>query len=111
MLVVAGAHWVILVPVSLLMRSRREAGRMRVRRIKRHGYREGEREESKRKVVDRSIMKDARLCLLFVSGIFAVSGQLTPFYFINCKCAWMVPPDITKACKAMLFFGTTLTPR
>ncbi|KAF9907504.1 hypothetical protein EC991_010885 [Linnemannia zychae] len=74
-----------MIPISLLLKSRRETGHSRATRIKRYGYREGEADESDspRKFVDFSILKNSRFCLLLVSGIFAISGYLTPFYFIG----------------------------
>ncbi|KAF9957444.1 hypothetical protein BGZ72_001820 [Mortierella alpina] len=85
MLAVAIAHLVILFPVCMLFKTRNESGRQRVKRIKRFGFRKGEslEEEKKRKFVDFTILRDTRFCLLFVAGIFVVSGYFTPFYFIN----------------------------
>ncbi|KAI7825098.1 major facilitator superfamily domain-containing protein [Gamsiella multidivaricata] len=60
MLSVAIAHLVLLIPACMLFKTRLD-----------------------RKFVDFTIMKDLRFCLLFVAGIFVVSGYFTPFYFIS----------------------------
>ncbi|KAF9174073.1 hypothetical protein BGX20_001102 [Mortierella sp. AD010] len=85
MLALAIAHLVLLMPVCMLFRTRIESGRQRAKRIQRFGYRKGESSEQdkKRKFVDFSIMRDTRFCMLFVAGIFVVSGYFTPFYFIS----------------------------
>lgn len=85
MIAVAIAHLVIMIPVSFLFRGRLETGRQRVKRIRKFGYRKGEslEQDKKRKFVDFTIMRNTRFCLLFVAGIFVVSGYFTPFYFIN----------------------------
>lgn len=87
MIALAIAHLVLLVPIAMLMKSRLETGRQRAKRIRKFGYRKGEslEQEKKRKFVDFTIMRNTRFCLLFVAGIFVVSGYFTPFYFINCK--------------------------
>ncbi|KAF9306626.1 hypothetical protein BGZ74_004788 [Mortierella antarctica] len=79
------AHLVLVTPAVLLFKSRMETGRERAKRIAQFGYRKGESKEGekKRKFVDFTIMKDVRFCLLFVAGIFVVSGYFTPFYYIN----------------------------
>ncbi|KAG0265312.1 hypothetical protein BG011_005012 [Mortierella polycephala] len=78
-------HIVILTPACMLFKTRIESGRERMKRIKRFGYRKGEslEQDKKRKFVDFSILKNTRFCLLFVAGIFIVTGYFTPFYFIN----------------------------
>ncbi|KAF9193668.1 hypothetical protein BGZ50_007244 [Haplosporangium sp. Z 11] len=85
LLVIAIAQFVILIPTCMMFKTRIESGRERMKRIKRFGYRKGEslEQDKKRKFVDFSIMKDTRFCLLFVAGIFIVTGYFTPFYFIN----------------------------
>ncbi|KAF9998313.1 hypothetical protein BGZ80_006811 [Entomortierella chlamydospora] len=85
MLALAIAHLVLLMPVCMLFRARIESGRQRAKRIQRFGYRKGEspEQDKKRKFVDFSIMRDTRFCMLFVAGIFVVSGYFTPFYFIS----------------------------
>lgn len=87
MLTMSIAHFVLLVPACMFYKTRRETGRQRAKRIKQFGCRKGESldNEKKRKFVDWTIMKDIRFSLLFVAGIFVVSGYFTPFYFINCK--------------------------
>ncbi|KAG0330417.1 hypothetical protein BG004_002112, partial [Podila humilis] len=79
------AHLVLVTPACMLFKARLESGRERAKRIQQFGYRKGESKEGekKRKFVDFSIMKDVRFCLLFIAGIFVVSGYFTPFYFIN----------------------------
>ncbi|KAI1299789.1 hypothetical protein EDD11_006422 [Mortierella claussenii] len=85
MIAIAIAHLVILIPVCMLFKTRLESGRQRAQRIRRFGYRKGEslEQDKKRKFVDFTILKDTRFCLLFVAGIFVVSGYFTPFYFIS----------------------------
>ncbi|KAF9982477.1 hypothetical protein BGZ65_002824 [Modicella reniformis] len=85
MLANAIVHLVILIPISMLFKTRFESGRQRAKRIHKFGYRKGEslEQEKERKFVDFTIMKNPRFCLLFVAGIFVVSGYFTPFYFIN----------------------------
>ncbi|KAF9365700.1 hypothetical protein BGX34_008850 [Mortierella sp. NVP85] len=85
MVAMAIAHLVLLTPVSMLFRTRFETGIQRAKRIRKFGYRKGEslEQDKKRKFVDFTIMKNTRFCLLFVAGIFVVSGYFTPFYFIN----------------------------
>ncbi|KAG0364982.1 hypothetical protein BGX24_004327, partial [Mortierella sp. AD032] len=84
MLVIAAAHVVLLVPASLSYRTRRETGRQRAKRIKQFGPRKGESlDGKKRKFIDFTIMKDIRFSLLFIAGIFVMSGYFTPFVFIN----------------------------
>ncbi|KAF9428662.1 hypothetical protein BGZ94_001541 [Podila epigama] len=79
------AHAVLITPVCFLLKNRIESGRQRAKRISEFGYRKGESKEleKQRKFVDFTILKDARFCLLFVAGIFVVTGYFTPFYFIN----------------------------
>ncbi|KAG0368898.1 hypothetical protein BGZ54_000874 [Gamsiella multidivaricata] len=85
MLSVAIAHLVLLIPACMLFKTRLESGRQRAKRIRKFGYSKGEslEQEKSRKFVDFTIMKDLRFCLLFVAGIFVVSGYFTPFYFIS----------------------------
>ncbi|KAF8937465.1 hypothetical protein BGZ58_002678 [Dissophora ornata] len=85
MLAIAIGHMVILFPTCMLFKTRMESGRQRAKRIRKFGCRKGEslEQEKSRKFVDFTIMKDTRFCLLFVAGIFVVSGYFTPFYFIN----------------------------
>ncbi|KAF8933678.1 hypothetical protein BGZ52_007041 [Haplosporangium bisporale] len=85
MLCCAIAHIVLLTPAVFLFKGRLETGRQRAKRIAQFGYRKGESKEGekKRKFVDFTILKDVRFCLLFVAGIFVVSGYFTPFYYIN----------------------------
>ncbi|KAF9376938.1 hypothetical protein CPB97_010511 [Podila verticillata] len=85
MLCCAISHAVLLTPAVWLFQGRLETGRQRAKRIAQFGYRKGESKEGekKRKFVDFTIMKDVRFCLLFVAGIFVVSGYFTPFYYIN----------------------------
>ena len=87
MLCCAIAHIVLLTPAVFLFKGRVETGRQRAKRIAQFGYRNGESKEGEknRKFVDFTIMKDVRFSLLFVAGIFVVSGYFTPFYYINCK--------------------------
>jgi len=87
MIAMAIAHLVLLTPISMLFRSRFETGIQRAKRVRKFGYSKGEslEQDKQRKFVDFTIMKNTRFCLLFVAGIFVVSGYFTPFYFINCK--------------------------
>ncbi|KAG0247152.1 hypothetical protein BGZ95_008947, partial [Linnemannia exigua] len=84
MLVIAAAHVVLLIPASLSYRTRRETGRQRAKRINQFGPRKGESfDGKKRKFIDITIMKDIRFSLLFVAGVFVMSGYFTPFVFIS----------------------------
>ncbi|KAF9434464.1 hypothetical protein BGZ76_007986 [Entomortierella beljakovae] len=84
MLALAIGHFVLLIPASLLFKTRLESGRARAKRISQFGYRKGEIVDKKStKFIDFSIMKDIRFCMLFIAGIFVVSGYFTPFYFIS----------------------------
>ncbi|KAG0199960.1 hypothetical protein BGX28_006867 [Mortierella sp. GBA30] len=113
MLAVAIAHLVLLFPACMLFKTRNESGRQRAKRIKRFGYRKGEsfEQEKKRKFVDFSIMRDLRFCLLWVAGIFVVSGYFTPFYFINSYARQHGVDDSTAALMVGLMNGSSAVGR
>ncbi|KAG0298993.1 hypothetical protein BGZ97_003904 [Linnemannia gamsii] len=101
MLTMAIAHFVLLVPACMFYKTRRETGRQRAKRIKQFGCRKGEslENEKKRKFIDWTIMKDIRFSLLFVAGIFVVSGYFTPFYFIN---SYAIQHGVDKSTAALM---------
>ncbi|KAF9115224.1 hypothetical protein BGX27_008589 [Mortierella sp. AM989] len=76
---------ILLFPVCMLFKTRLESGRQRAKRIQRFGYSKGEslEQDKNQKFVDFSIMKNHRFLMLFIAGIFVVSGYFTPFYFIS----------------------------
>ncbi|KAF9093806.1 hypothetical protein BGX23_002906 [Mortierella sp. AD031] len=101
MLTIAIAHFVLLVPACMFYKTRRETGRQRAKRIKQFGCRKGESldVEKKRKFVDFTILKDLRFSLLFIAGIFVVSGYFTPFYFIN---SYAIQHGVDKSTAALM---------
>ncbi|KAG0281079.1 hypothetical protein BGZ95_006927 [Linnemannia exigua] len=100
MLVIAAAHFVLLIPACMFYKTRRETGRQRAKRIKQFGPRKGESfDGKKRKFIDFTIMKDIRFSLLFIAGIFVVSGYFTPFYFIN---SYAIQHGVDKSTAALM---------
>ncbi|KFH69055.1 hypothetical protein MVEG_05857 [Podila verticillata NRRL 6337] len=85
MMCCAIAHFVILTPLVMLFKSLVETGRERAKRIAQFGYRKGESKDSekKHKFIDFTVLKEVRFCLLFVAGIFVISGYFVPFFYIN----------------------------
>ncbi|KAI9231395.1 MAG: major facilitator superfamily domain-containing protein, partial [Podila humilis] len=65
MMCCAIAHFVILTPLVMLFKSLSKDS------------------EKKHKFIDFTVLKEVRFCLLFVAGIFVISGYFVPFFYIN----------------------------